>query len=192
MLIRFVDAHRRRRPEDKAVLLCRRSNLMMLTHLVSRSIRPLVIVPGSGFERGIHSRRGTVAAGDLRREMAPIPSADSGRSPNVRTQAGPLFQSQVTDTATYAGRANVVWWEAEVGELREWQIGLMRASEETQAWGHKGIAVSQMRRCALHAVYEGELFDNSSAVIVPRNVSDLPASMGVTYESRTSDSNFVA
>jgi hypothetical protein len=90
-----------------------------------------------------------------------------------------FFQGTVEETKDYAGREVIILWEKGQGQLnvfheqnRQRLGGAPRRGAE--AWGKLGIAVSQMSNlpCTL---YSGNLFDNSTAVLIPLSASDLPA-----------------
>ncbi len=77
-----------------------------------------------------------------------------------------------TKTMPHTGMQEVVFWQNGCGELYEmaeaaklklkniWQRG-------NQAWGKKGIAVSQMGSLP-RSIYEGQIFQNGVAVIIPK------------------------
>jgi hypothetical protein len=88
------------------------------------------------------------------------------------------FQGTVQKTVEYGGREAIILWEDGHGKLnrfheenRERLGGAPRRGIE--AWGKHGVAVSQMSSlpCTL---YTGEIFDNSTAVLIPMNQQDLP------------------
>jgi hypothetical protein len=90
-----------------------------------------------------------------------------------------FFQGTVKETIDYAGREVIILWEKGKGQLnifheqnRQRLGGAPRRGAE--AWGKLGIAVSQMSDlpCTL---YSGNLFDNSTAVLIPSRIADLPA-----------------
>ncbi|WP_205781384.1 Eco57I restriction-modification methylase domain-containing protein [Planctomonas deserti] len=87
-------------------------------------------------------------------------------------------QSTVRSTTPYGGREHILWWEGGNGRfhdfvaerLGEWGVG---------AWirgvglgGKRGVAISQMGKLPA-TIYTGELFDNNTAVILPKDPSDL-------------------
>ncbi len=90
-----------------------------------------------------------------------------------------FLQSTVKVTQPYAGREGIILWENGQGQLRELAKELRERLHDAdrrgnQAWGKRGISVSQMGvlPCTL---YTGELFDNNTAVILPKNLDYLPA-----------------
>lgn len=89
------------------------------------------------------------------------------------------FQGTVRQTAHYDGRENAILWQGGRGRLNEFHEanrerlgGAPRRGAE--AWGKSGVAVSQMSGlpCTL---YTGELFNNSTAVLIPRDSGDIGA-----------------
>ena len=73
----------------------------------------------------------------------------------------------------FDGRERVIYWEDGHGRLTEvCQAGApFRGCE---AWGLKGVAVGQMGTIPV-SIYEGDLFDNNTAAIVPFSPDHLPA-----------------
>jgi hypothetical protein len=80
-------------------------------------------------------------------------------------------QSTVNNTIAYGGREHVVLWEQGKGVLSQSKQARVQG---TEAWGKHGVAVSQMRELPV-TLYTGELFDNNTAVIIPKNPENLPA-----------------
>ena len=80
-------------------------------------------------------------------------------------------QSTVRGTVPYSGREHIVWWEKGSGVLSKQPGAYIRGRS---AWGKRGVAVSQMGWLPV-SLYTGELFDNNTAVILPKNEADLPA-----------------
>ncbi|MCO4261479.1 BREX-1 system adenine-specific DNA-methyltransferase PglX [Pseudarthrobacter sp. MDT3-26] len=80
-------------------------------------------------------------------------------------------QSTVSSIGAYGGREHIVWWEAEQGALSREKGAYIRGRA---AWGKCGVAVSQMGKLPV-SLYTGELFDNNTAVILPKDEKDLPA-----------------
>jgi hypothetical protein len=87
-------------------------------------------------------------------------------------------QSTVESTVPYGGREHVLLWEAGRGALRQF-VEARLGFGKTGAWirgtgfsGRRGVAVSSMG--GLHStIYTGELFDNNTAVIMPKVDADL-------------------
>lgn len=80
-------------------------------------------------------------------------------------------QSTVGSTVEYGGREHIVWWERGAGALSNEAGAYIRGKN---AWGKRGVAVSQMGKLPV-SLYTGELFDNNTAVILPKDERDLPA-----------------
>ena len=90
-----------------------------------------------------------------------------------------FLQSTVKITQTYDGRESILLWENGQGQLRELAKELRERLHDAdhrgnQAWGKRGVCVSQMRvlSCTL---YTGGLFDNNTAVILPKDSEHLLA-----------------
>ena len=80
-------------------------------------------------------------------------------------------QSTVRKSEPYGGREHVVWWEDGRGTLSRDPGAYIRGE---RAWGKLGVAVSQMGDLPV-TLYTGQLFDNNTAVILPKDEKDLPA-----------------
>ncbi|WP_459384094.1 Eco57I restriction-modification methylase domain-containing protein [Arthrobacter humicola] len=80
-------------------------------------------------------------------------------------------QSTVSSSVAYGGREHIVWWERGSGALSNEAGAYIRGKN---AWGQRGVAVSQMGKLPV-SLYTGELFDNNTAVILPKDERDLPA-----------------
>lgn len=80
-------------------------------------------------------------------------------------------QSTVSASTPYSGREHVVLWEGGHGELARSDGVYIRG---LAALGKRGVAVSQMGSlpCTL---YDGDLFDNNTAALIPRDESLLMA-----------------
>jgi len=80
-------------------------------------------------------------------------------------------QSTVEKTTSYDGREHILWWEDGKGQLARTPGAYIRG---WAAFGRKGVAVSQIGDlpCTL---YTGEVFDNNTAVILPKQPANLPA-----------------
>lgn len=89
-------------------------------------------------------------------------------------------QSTVRATAPYAGREHVFFWEDGRGDFVAFVRERLGAGKEgawirgTEFTGRRGVAVSSMSALPV-TLYTGELFDNNTAVIMPKNDRDLPA-----------------
>ena len=95
--------------------------------------------------------------------------------------SGWVYQlSSVTRVTDFGGREHVLKWDDGNGELKHFLIerlgekGLSQWIRGTEAWGRRGVAISQMTSldCTL---YRGEIYDNNVATIVPKNPAHLPA-----------------
>lgn len=86
----------------------------------------------------------------------------------------------IDETCHYGGRSYFFPWQGGTGEYAkhaaalklEGRLGGWKSGGE--AWGKKGVSVSQMRQLPAN-LYAGEFFDHSAAVIVPRDPAHLPA-----------------
>jgi hypothetical protein len=88
-------------------------------------------------------------------------------------------QSTVPQTMTYGGREQIIFYDRYNGHLREEaeirRVKLHDSDQRgNQAWGKHGVVVSQMNQLNV-TIYTGELYDQSCAVIIPHDISDLPA-----------------
>lgn len=90
------------------------------------------------------------------------------------------LQSTVDESIPYGGRSGIILWDNGSGELHkfvaeklgEWGVGAwIRGTQFTE---QRGVAISQMRSLPA-TLYDGDLFDNNTAVIVPRDPADLMA-----------------
>lgn len=88
--------------------------------------------------------------------------------------------STVPCTCSYAGREHVLLWERGAGQFMEFVTERLGKGKEG-AWvrgvglaGKAGVAFSSMTSLP-STIYRGELFDNNTAVVVPRDQSLVPA-----------------
>lgn len=81
------------------------------------------------------------------------------------------IQSTVRASVPYSGREHLLDWNGGHGAIRE--LPGFRP-DGAQAWGKSGVAVSLMRGLPV-TLYTGELFDNNTAVIIPKDPAHLPA-----------------
>lgn len=79
-----------------------------------------------------------------------------------------FFQSPPETTIAYGGRVDIIDWESVQAGF---EAAAVRGSE---AWGRRGVAIGQMRHIPA-TIYSGELFSNSTPVIVPKDDATLPA-----------------
>ena len=80
-------------------------------------------------------------------------------------------QSTVKLTQAFGGREHIVYWEGGDGSLSRDSSARVQG---TAGWGKLGVAVSQMSDLPV-TLYTGEIFDNNTAVILPKNPRVLPA-----------------
>jgi hypothetical protein len=115
-----------------------------------------------------------------------VATGDMGRFIHVFWEHTPLgktwspLQGRVNAPATYGGCEQVVLWEDGRGQL--FRFVSERLGEESvgawlrgdQAWQRRGVAIGQMTSLP-STLYLGDLFDENTAVIVPKDPNDLPA-----------------
>lgn len=80
-----------------------------------------------------------------------------------------LLQLTTDSTAYFGGRTAILRWENGQGSMMEYAF-----VKGTNAWGKHGVAVRQMRElpCSL---YNGHMYDQSCAAIIPKNEAHLSA-----------------
>jgi len=82
-----------------------------------------------------------------------------------------FLQSTLKESSFYGGQSNVILWENGCGQLRSLAIELKERLHDAdrrgnQAWGKKGITISQMGGLPA-SLYQGNYFDSNVAVISP-------------------------
>ena len=82
------------------------------------------------------------------------------------------MQGTTPRTIPYGGRSSVVWWQSDSGELRSCHERTDARIRGRDAWGRQGVALSQMGSMPV-TFYSGDLFDNSSTAVIPRDPADL-------------------
>lgn len=82
-----------------------------------------------------------------------------------------FFQLPCAVFSDFTGREGILRWEQGKGELQTSPLAYIKGRE---AWGKKGVAIRQTRTLPA-TLYYGELYDQSSAAIIPGDNSDLPA-----------------
>ena len=87
------------------------------------------------------------------------------------------FQQTFTGTQEFNGRSGVLLWEGGDGALKQLADDLRKRLKNiwrrgSEAWGSKGVAISQSGRLGA-ALYDGEIFQNGVATVVPHKESDL-------------------
>jgi len=171
-----LDASSARQPAHKAKLLL--DNKVSLVVQEEQLLNPDASIV-------FNASKGTTSLSEYARVLAGI---NSGVFPRfVRKfwelpQLLPGWQFQQTttkNTCHHSGFENVFFWENGEGAHARFVASLegrlggsWRRGQE--AWGRRGVAVSQMSSLAV-SLYEGDLFDNSTAVIVPKKSDYLPA-----------------
>lgn len=82
--------------------------------------------------------------------------------------------STINDSKYYGGKHYCLFWENFEGVLARRQKTGESYVRGWQAFGKKGILVSAMGKLPV-SIYNGEFFDNNTAVILPNNEEHLPA-----------------
>jgi len=75
------------------------------------------------------------------------------------------YQGSVKENCLFDGRSQVLFWEGGTGAMIEQPSCYLKGR---QAWGKRGITVTQMSNLPA-TLYEGEMFDENAAAIVPFN-----------------------
>jgi hypothetical protein len=81
-----------------------------------------------------------------------------------------LYHMPCEDTDYYSGRNGLLRWEKGKGSLSISEQARVQGSE---AWGKPGILVRLTKPCPC-TIFSGNLYDQSSAAIIPKNINDLP------------------
>ncbi|MCC8932262.1 BREX-1 system adenine-specific DNA-methyltransferase PglX [Rhizobium sp. 'Codium 1'] len=82
-----------------------------------------------------------------------------------------LFQMTSDQTIPFNGRTAILKWEGGTGELARSEQAFVKGRE---AWKRQGVIIRHMGSLPA-GLYEGDLYDQSSAVIVPKREEYLPA-----------------
>jgi hypothetical protein len=82
-----------------------------------------------------------------------------------------FFQLPCSNPADFTGREGVLRWEQGKGELQTSPLAYIKGRE---AWGKTGVAIRQTRTLPA-TLYSGDLYDQSSAAIIPSREDHLPA-----------------
>jgi hypothetical protein len=91
-----------------------------------------------------------------------------------------LQQAAPDESAPYAGREHVIFWEQGDGILMQFVRERLRSDIVTMwikgrnAWGAKGVAVSKMGDLKA-TIYAGEVFTHGAYVVIPKTEGTLPA-----------------
>lgn len=115
-----------------------------------------------------------VATGDLNRFIGKF-----WEYPLERGLWAPL-QVSVGENVIYGGRSDAIFWESGNGHLLEFVTEKLGEGKTgawlrgREAWGRWGIAVSQMSSLST-SLYSGDLFDENTAVIIPKDADQLGA-----------------
>lgn len=115
-----------------------------------------------------------VATGDLNRFIGKF-----WEYPLERGLWAPL-QVSVGENVIYGGRSDAIFWESGNGHLLEFVTEKLGEGKTgawirgREAWGRWGIAVSQMSSLST-SLYSGDLFDENTAVIIPKDADQLEA-----------------
>ena len=82
-----------------------------------------------------------------------------------------FWQDSVDESIHFGGRHRVLWYNKDLEDAVSAGKAYIRGDE---AWGRKGIVVSQMRSLPV-TLYTGEMFNTNAAMIIPRDDKLLPA-----------------
>jgi hypothetical protein len=82
-----------------------------------------------------------------------------------------LFQLPCDSPKAFGGREGILKWEKGMGELSNSELAYIKGRE---AWGKQGVAIRQTRTLPATR-YTGDLYDQSSAAIIPFDERHLPA-----------------
>ncbi|MBI3964485.1 MAG: N-6 DNA methylase [Chloroflexi bacterium] len=167
-IVTGLDASTTRLPTEKPNLL--RTAVLECAHQLDQLKNPdsrIVLGPISHIsllERYADSVKG-LTTGDEPRLIRRFWELDSKKA------GWEYFQSTVRENILYGGQESMFYWCGGAGPMQS----LPGARTYAQgAWGKNGVLISQMG--SLHAtLYAGDAHDNNTAVIVPKNVADLPA-----------------
>lgn len=81
------------------------------------------------------------------------------------------FQLTSEETQFFGGRHSIIKWDDGKGPLAKSEQAFLKGRE---AWGKRGVIVRQMRHLPA-GLYLGDMYDQSSSVIIPKDPSHLPA-----------------
>ena len=90
------------------------------------------------------------------------------------------LQVSVSENVIFGGRSEAILWDSGNGELFDFVTEKLGEGKTgawirgKEAWGRQGIAVSQMSSLST-SLYSGDLFDENTAAIVPKDDAHLPA-----------------
>lgn len=115
-----------------------------------------------------------IATGDLNRFIGKF-----WEYPMEKDLWAPL-QVSVGENVNYGGRSDAIFWESGNGRLLEFVTEKLGEGKSgawlrgREAWGRRGIAVSQMSSLNT-SLYTGDLFDENTAIIIPKDERNLDA-----------------
>jgi hypothetical protein len=81
------------------------------------------------------------------------------------------FQPPSERTTNFDGRNSIIKWDEGKGLLAGSEQALVKG---VRAWGRRGVIVRQMRHLPA-GLYLGDMYDQSSSVLIPKDESHLPA-----------------
>ena len=91
----------------------------------------------------------------------------------LRTHDWEYMQESPEETGKLTGLSSLFYWQQGSGDLMNSGLAYIRGQA---AWGRKGVAVSRMRQLEA-GPYFGNFYNQSTAAIIPRDESLLPALM---------------
>ena len=91
--------------------------------------------------------------------------------PVIVSELWSKFQMPTTTIAHYSGRSSLVRWEKGNGEL---SVSTQARIQGVEAWGKAGVVVRLTKPCP-SALYSGDLYDQSSAAIIPQKEENIAA-----------------
>ncbi|MGO7170094.1 SAM-dependent methyltransferase [Rhizobium leguminosarum] len=115
-----------------------------------------------------------IATGDLNRFIGKF-----WEFPLEQERWAPL-QVSVSENVVFGGRSEAILWDSGNGELLDFVTEKLGDGKTgawirgKEAWGRQGIAVSQMSSLST-SLYSGDLFDENTAAIIPKDDTDLLA-----------------
>ena len=115
-----------------------------------------------------------IATGDLNRFIGKFWEHELG------SESWAPLQVSVGAHTLYGGRSECIFWEGGNGSLLEFVTEKLGEGKTgawlrgREAWGRRGIAVGQMSGLT-SSLYSGDLYDENTAVIVPKDEEHLPA-----------------
>ncbi|WP_024334645.1 Eco57I restriction-modification methylase domain-containing protein [Desulfotignum balticum] len=94
------------------------------------------------------------------------------------------YQGSIKEIQFYNGRSQVLFWESGVGKMVDQPSCYIKGRK---AWGEKGITISQMGDLSA-TLYEGDMFDENAAAIIPYNPSNRESLFCFVTSSQYSES----